>query len=132
MDPGELKWGLLPCNKVQKPSVTITIQRIIASSFSSTNLLPQVSIYTELVTPTSGNPYYGYFTCANWNTVDSTALQTVLGNVFSSFTTPQANICTEQGDEHMYCMNDTGQKRYCHCEAVSLNNHKYPVYYSSI
>ena len=108
-----------------KRSINELLERIIVSSFPSTNLLPKASTYTELVTPASTNtdPYFGYFTCANWNTVDPTALQTALGSVFSSFTTPEANVCTEQGDEHMYCMNDNGEKQYCHCEAVSSKNH---------
>ena len=89
-------------------------ERIIAAHFSTTDLLPQVSTYTE---PSTG----GYFTCAEWENMTPQDLQTALGAAYGAFIEPDANLCTAQGDKHMYCLNDSGEKRYCHCEPVSSN-----------
>ena len=75
-----------------------------------------MSTYTE---PSNG----AYETCTEWDTVNQQNLQTAVGAAFGSFTTPEANLCTAHGDEHMYCLNDSGEKRYCHCETVSSNYH---------
>ena len=89
------------------------IERIITTHFSSPDMYPEVSTYTK--------PNGGYDTCTAWSTVNSLNLQTAVGAAFGSFIAPEANLCTAQGDEDMYCLNDSGEKRYCHCETVSAN-----------
>ena len=49
-------------------------------------------------------------------------IETAAGAAYGSFTTPDANLCTAQGDVDMYCLNDLGEKRYCHCETVRLSS----------
>ena len=89
-------------------------ERIIASHFSTPDLYPKVSTYTK---PSNG----AYDTCTEWDTVNQQDLQTAVGAAFGSFIRPDANLCTAQGDKDMYCLNDLGEKRYCHCELVSSN-----------
>ena len=55
--------------------------------------------------------------------MNPTDLQTAVGAAYGTFTIPNANLCTAQDDENMYCLNDLGEKRYCHCEPVSSNYH---------
>ena len=89
------------------------IERITVADFP-TGSLPEASAHT--------NPANGHAKdCAQWSDMTQPEIHAIGGPSLSDL---ELNYCTAHGDDKMYCMDETKQKKYCRCDHV--RQQKYP------